>query len=118
MMTSQNMLLTSRDMAMTSQGASLLVCSPEPEDFLNHEDFSFRCPSLPSFNESFQVYRKYIFVGSGCGAVGRVVACDARDLRFKSSHRQYYLLSTVLKNCTLKIYGKKGPGMAHSFFST
>ena len=34
---------------------------------------------------------------SGCGAVGRARASDTRDQGFKSSHRPYYLLSTVLK---------------------
>ena len=35
--------------------------------------------------------------GSGCGAVGRVVASDTRDPRFESSHWQIYLLSIVVK---------------------
>ena len=35
-------------------------------------------------------------MSSGCGAVGREVAFDTRDPKFKSSHRQFYLLSTVL----------------------
>ena len=34
---------------------------------------------------------------SGCGAVGRARASDTRDQGFKSSHRPYYLPSTVLK---------------------
>ena len=40
-------------------------------------------------------------LGSGCGSVGRMVASDTRDPRFKSSKRQKFyehcLLSTVLK---------------------
>ena len=31
------------------------------------------------------------------GAVGKAIASDTRDPRFKPSHRQFYLLSTVLK---------------------
>ena len=52
-------------------------------------------------------------MGSGCGAVGRVVASNTRDPRFESSHRQYYLLSTLLKNFIEKTKIKKmSPGMA------
>ena len=36
-------------------------------------------------------------MGSGGGSVGRAVASDTRDLRFKSQHRQ-----TLSTNCTLK----------------
>ena len=44
-----------------------------------------------------------IFSGhTGCGAVGRVVVSDTRDPRFESSHRQFYLLSTVYKNEKIK----------------
>ena len=32
--------------------------------------------------------RKSKKTGSGCGSIGRAVACDTRSLRFKSSHRQ------------------------------
>ena len=35
-------------------------------------------------------------MGSGCGAVGRAVASDARDRQVESSHRQFFLLSTLL----------------------
>ena len=46
--------------------------------------------------------------GNGCGAVGRAVASDNRDPRFESSHWQFYLLSTDLKNRieNAKIKGK------------
>ena len=44
---------------------------------------------------------------------GRAVANDIRNLWFKSSHRQYYLLSTVLKSFIEKTEkSKKRPGMA------
>ena len=33
---------------------------------------------------------------SGCGVVGGAVASNAKDPRFESSHRQFYLLWTVL----------------------
>ena len=40
-------------------------------------------------------------MGSGCGAVGRVVACNTRGPRFESCHRQLllniYLLLTVCR---------------------
>ena len=52
-------------------------------------------------------------MGSGCGAVGRPVASKTRDLRFESSHPQYYLLLNVLKNYIEKTkINKKRPGMA------
>ena len=43
----------------------------------------------------------------GCGPVGRAVASDIRDLRFESSHRQYYLLSTVLHKLCRKDENKE-----------
>ena len=36
-------------------------------------------------------------LGRGCGAVGRAIASDTRDLRFDSSHFIYYQLYYV--NC-------------------
>ena len=45
---------------------------------------------------------KFKSPGSGYGAVGRAVASNTRDPRFESSHRQYYILSTQLKNCIEK----------------
>ena len=47
-------------------------------------------------------------LGSGCDAVGRAVTSDARDLRFESCHRQFYLLSTVLKTVSKYISMKRG----------
>ena len=45
-----------------------------------------------------------IFLGSGCGSVGRAVASNTRGPRFESSHRQKFIniehLYTV--NCVLK----------------
>ena len=56
-------------------------------------------------------------MGSGCGAVGRVVAYDTRGPGFDSSHCQLllnnYLLLTVCRNEENK---EKRPGMAHLFF--
>ena len=37
--------------------------------------------------------------GSGCGAVGRAVASNTRDLQFVSSHRKICFVSTVKKLC-------------------
>ena len=57
---------------------------------------------------------KDIFQGSGCGAVGRVVASDTRGPEFESSHWQLllniYLLLTVCRKDENK---EKRPGMAH-----
>ena len=47
-------------------------------------------------------------LGSGCGAV----ASNTRDRRFESSHRQYYLLSSVQKCIETMTIKKKRPGMA------
>ena len=56
-----------------------------------------------TFSEQF---KKCSDLDSGCGAVGRVVASNTRDLRFESSHRQkLYLQSTVLKR---RKYRKRG----------
>ena len=35
-------------------------------------------------------------MGRGCGAVGRAVASDARDPRFESRHRQYFMRKIYL----------------------
>ena len=49
------------------------------------------------------LYLKNVFLRSPvCGAVGRAVASNTSDLRFEFSHRQYYLLSTVLKRRKLR----------------
>ena len=37
-------------------------------------------------------------VGQCCGAVGRAVDSDTRDPWFESSHRKFYLVSTVLNS--------------------
>ena len=56
-------------------------------------------------------------MGSGCGAVGRAVACNPRGPGFESSHRQLllniYLLLTVCRKDENK--EKKRPRMAHFF---
>ena len=40
-----------------------------------------------------------IWLGSGCGSVGRAVASDSRSSRFEYSHKKYikHLLTTVMK---------------------
>ena len=53
-------------------------------------------PGMARFYTSQQDPLSYL--GSGCGAVGRVVALDTRDPWFEFSHQQYYLLSTILKS--------------------
>ena len=45
-------------------------------------------------------------MGSGCGAVGRAVASDARDRQVESSHRQF----SMTVNCTEKTKIKKKVG--------
>ena len=35
--------------------------------------------------------QQILLLGSGCGSVGRAVASDTRDPRFKSSHRQTFI---------------------------
>ena len=51
--------------------------------------------------------------GSGCGAVGRAVAYDARGPEFESSHRQLllniYLLLTVCRKDENKKRGREWP---------
>ena len=58
-------------------------------------------------------------VGSGCGAVGRVVASDTRGPGFESSHRQLllnsYLLLTV---CRKDEHKEKEAGNGPFFFKT
>ena len=53
-------------------------------------------------------------LGSGCGAVGRAVACDTRGPEFESSHRRLllniYFLLTVCRKDDNK---EKRLGMAH-----
>ena len=36
---------------------------------------------------------KKLYLGSGCGSVGRVVASDSRGPQFESSHRQKFILN-------------------------
>ena len=57
---------------------------------------------------------KWSIVGQRCGAVGRAVASNTRDLLFESSHWQFNSLSTALKNRIDKTKIKrKGPSIAH-----
>ena len=58
---------------------------------------------------------KKAYQGRGCGKVGRAVPSDSRDPRFKSQHRQLYILNMYLliaiqEKTKIK---KKRPGMAH-----
>ena len=80
---------------------------------------SYRCPlqqkclfsSSNGLAAAQQIAVNRIYLGNGCGAVGRVVASDTRDPRFESSHWQYFLLSTALKSCIKKTkIKKKGAG--------
>ena len=55
-----------------------------------------------SLTANINIYTyKHLDKGSGCGAVGRVVASDTRGPGFESSHRQLllniYLLLTVCR---------------------
>ena len=60
--------------------------------------------------EEIMCGKKEIFLGRGCGLVGRVVASNTRDLRFEFSDRQ--IVSNI--NCIEKTkMRKKSPGMAH-----
>ena len=57
-----------------------------------------------------------IFLGSGCGSVGRAVASDTRGPRFESSHQRIFIKNIYLHivNCVKKTKIKiKRPGMAH-----
>ena len=53
-------------------------------------------------------------LGSGCGAVGRAVASDARGPWFESSNRQTFILDIYLftVNC-IEMTKINRPGMAH-----
>ena len=60
---------------------------------ISFESF-YRCKSPP-------VMVNFVFMGSGCGSVGRAVASNTRGPGFESSHRQLllniYLLLTVCR---------------------
>ena len=52
--------------------------------------------------------------GQWCGSVGRAVASDTRDPRFKSRQRQTFIERLFTVNCVEKTkIKKKKPGMAH-----
>ena len=57
--------------------------------------------------------KKFGYLGSGCGSVGRAVASETRDQRFELSHWQtLYYLNIV--DCIEKMKNKeKKQGMAH-----
>ena len=57
---------------------------------------------------SFELCREVM--GSSCGSVGRVVAPETRDWRFKSRHRQNLFTNSTIEKTKIK---KKRPGMAH-----
>ena len=57
-----------------------------------------------------------IFMGSGCGSVGRAVAFNTKGPRFDSSHRQNFIEHLFIINCIEKTkINKKRPGIAHFF---
>ena len=54
--------------------------------------------------------KQIVFVGSGCGSVGRAVASDTRGPRFESSHWQKnYVGHLFTINCVGKTKIKNGP---------
>ena len=57
-----------------------------------------------NFFISVNLGQKIIFMGSGCGSVGREVASDTRGPLFKSSSRQIfnYIEHLFTVNCVLK----------------
>ena len=56
-------------------------------------------------------------LNSDCLAVGRAVASDTRDPRFESSHRKFYLLSTVLSKLHRKDENKEKEAGNGPFFA-
>ena len=74
----------------------------------NKKNSSHFCFKTPLTLNVFNAKRiKISELGSGCGAVGRAIASNTRDPQFESSHRLYYLLSILLKNCIEKTKIKK-----------
>ena len=47
--------------------------------------------SIPGLSDVVKI--RLLVQGSGCGSVGRVVASHSRGPRFKSSHRQKFILN-------------------------
>ena len=72
--------------------------------------------SIDSFIKNWFL-QTILFMGSGCGSVGRVVTSNTRGPRFESSHRQIYFIHWTFVYCQLCIektkITKKRPGMAH-----
>ena len=55
-----------------------------------------------------------LFLGSGCGSVGRAVTYDTRGPRFESSHWQKLHIFVYCQLCIERTkIKKKRPGMAH-----
>ena len=57
---------------------------------------------LPNGDVIHSFFQRVVFLtlfslGSGCCTDDRVVTSDTRELQFKSSQRQFYSLSTILK---------------------
>ena len=44
---------------------------------------------------------------SGSGIVGRAVTSETRDMRFKSSYHQFYLMPNLLKRCNYRERGRQ-----------
>ena len=65
---------------------------------------------------------KDVGMGSGCGAVGRVVVSNTRGPRFKSSHRQlllniYLLLTVCRKDENKEKEARNGPFLEKKHYS-
>ena len=56
--------------------------------------------------------------GCGCGAVGRAVDSEARDIQFESRHRPFYLLPITVTgvNCIERTKIKKKRNRMDNFF--
>ena len=64
--------------------------------------FSSHSSTVPLGNVCLQCFllsNKCECLSSGCGSIGKVVASDTRDLWFKSSHRQNFILNIFTVNC-------------------
>ena len=57
-----------------------------------------KCTQLTilAFNLALFVDKNFVFMGSGCGSVGRAVASDTRGPQFESSHRQFFCVLSVI----------------------
>ena len=59
--------------------------------------------ALPNSRQRKKKERTYTNgLGNGCGSVGRAVAYNTRDLRFKSSHRQIFMHNMCCLHLTVE----------------